>query len=241
MSRFLVLIYEDEQKWIDGGEAAEQGLADHYRFGATRKDAVVASKALQPTATATSLRRDGTRPVEITDGPFVETKEALGGFYLVEAADDAEAMQIAREVPAPFGGLELRPVQVYGDGPPDAARDQAEGTNAYVALLYADESAYATMSPEQHDAMLQGHGAFQSQHADAVLIGAGLQQSPTSRTIQVADGSFAVTDGPFAETKEALGGLYVLQAADLDEAIEIASDIPVPFGGVELRPTIVFD
>jgi hypothetical protein len=240
MSRYLVLIYEDEQKWIDGAEGAEQGMADHYRFSVTRKDAVVAGKPLQPTSTATSLRRDGTGPVAITDGPFVETKEALGGFYLVEAADDAEALAIAREVPAPFGGLELRPVQVYGDGPPAAPRDQTEGTNAYVALVYADESADAAMTPAQIDALLLGHGAFQAEHADAVLIGAGLKRTPAARTIQVADGSFAVTDGPFAETKEALGGLYVLQAADLDEAIAIASDIPVPSGGVELRPVMVF-
>ncbi|MGO9910134.1 MAG: YciI family protein, partial [Acidimicrobiales bacterium] len=54
-------------------------------------------------------------------------------------------------------------------------------------------------------------------------------------------GSFTVTDGPFAETKEALGGYYLVEAADLDEAIAIAKQVPARYGGVEVRPIMVFD
>jgi hypothetical protein len=113
MSRFLVLIYEDEQKWIDRAEGSEQALADHYKFNLQNADAVLAGNALQPTATATSLRTDDSGAVQVTDGPFVETKEALGGFYLIEADDLDAATEIARQVPAPFGGLEIRPVLVF--------------------------------------------------------------------------------------------------------------------------------
>jgi hypothetical protein len=113
MPRYLVLIYEDEQKWIDGAEGTQQALEAHYRFNIERADSIVAGKALQPTTTATSLRRDESGAVQVTDGPFVETKEALGGFYLVEADDLDAAVEIAKQVPAPFGGLEVRPIMVF--------------------------------------------------------------------------------------------------------------------------------
>jgi hypothetical protein len=109
----MVLIYEDEQQWIDGADGAEEAMAAHYKFNMERADSIVAGKALQPTSTATSVRRDASGSVQITDGPFVETKEALGGFYLIEADDLDAALDIAKQVPAPFGGLEIRPVQVF--------------------------------------------------------------------------------------------------------------------------------
>ena len=113
MARFLVLIYEDEQKWIDGAEGSEEAMAQHSKFGAEHAGAIVAGQALQPTSTATSLRRNAAGAVEVTDGPFVETKEALGGFYLLEADDLDAAVELAKQVPAPFGGLEVRPVMVF--------------------------------------------------------------------------------------------------------------------------------
>jgi hypothetical protein len=113
MARYLVLIYEDEQKWIDGAEGTQQALEDHYRFNNERADSIIDGKALQPTTTATSLRRDDSGAVQVTDGPFVETKEALGGFYLIDADDADAALEIARQVPAPFGGLEVRPIMEF--------------------------------------------------------------------------------------------------------------------------------
>ena len=113
MPRFLVLIYEDEQQWIDGAMETHEALAAHEKFNIERADSIVAGKALQPTSTATSLRKDESGAVQVTDGPFVETKEALGGFYLIEADDFDNAMEIAKQVPAPFGGLEVRPVMVF--------------------------------------------------------------------------------------------------------------------------------
>jgi hypothetical protein len=113
MPRYLVLIYEDEQKWIDRAEGTQAALEAHYKFNMERAESIVDGKALQPTTTATSLRRDESGDVQVTDGPFVETKEALGGFYLVEAADPGAALEVAKQVPAPFGGLEIRPIQVW--------------------------------------------------------------------------------------------------------------------------------
>jgi hypothetical protein len=113
MSRFLVLIYEDEQKWAEQAEGADEAMAGHTKFNANRADSIVVGHALQPTSTATSVRVGADGSVDVTDGPFVEAKEALGGFYLVEAPDLDAAVELAKEVPAPFGGIEVRPVMVF--------------------------------------------------------------------------------------------------------------------------------
>jgi len=114
MGQYLVLIYEDETGWEDANpEEFGRMMAEHQRFGERHQASIRGGNALMPTATATSVRRElGGEPV-VTDGPFIETKEALGGFYLVEAEDLDEALAIAREVPAPFGGVEVRPVRVF--------------------------------------------------------------------------------------------------------------------------------
>ncbi len=114
MGQYLVLIYEEETGWEEANpEKTGEMMAEHQRFGERHQASIRGGNALMPTATATSIRRDeGGAPV-VTDGPFIETKEALGGFYLVEAGDLDEALAIAREVPAPFGGVEVRPVRVF--------------------------------------------------------------------------------------------------------------------------------
>jgi hypothetical protein len=105
MAQYLVLIYEDEQGWQAGGPAAEAGLKAHMDFGEKYADVVKGGNALQPTSTATTIR-DGV----VTDGPFIESKEALGGYYLIEADDLDQALAVAKAVPAPFGGVEVRPI-----------------------------------------------------------------------------------------------------------------------------------
>ena len=111
MSQYVILIYEDEQAWasIDPRKAGAI-MADHRAFGEQNANALRGGAALHPTSSATSLRRDGAGGVLVTDGAFAETKEALGGFYVIEAASLDEALDIARQVPAPFGGVEVRPV-----------------------------------------------------------------------------------------------------------------------------------
>lgn len=115
MAQYLVLIYEDEASWAAlGREEAAEVSAAHREFMQRNRDVLCGGNALQPTATATSVRTDGSGNVTVTDGAFAETKEALGGYYLVEAADLDEALAVARQVPARFGGVEVRPVKVVG-------------------------------------------------------------------------------------------------------------------------------
>ena len=110
----------------------------------------------------------------------------------------------------------------------------------YVVLLYQDEKRMDEYTDAERSDLLARHGAFQEKHGAKVIRGAALQRAANARTIAVGDGSLAVTDGPYVETKEALGGFYVIEAANLDEAIAIARDVPAPSGGVEVRPVMVF-
>jgi hypothetical protein len=108
----------------------------------------------------------------------------------------------------------------------------------YLILIYGDETANDFSSPEAFDAMMKAHNDFGSKHGKTILGGEALMPSSTGTSIRAGG---AITDGPFAETKEALGGYYLVEAADLDEAIAIGKDCPAPNGGVEVRPLMQFD
>jgi hypothetical protein len=114
----------------------------------------------------------------------------------------------------------------------------------YAFTIYGDETQRASASEEQQQAMSQAYAALtqEMQEKGVLVAGDGLYPTPTATTVRVRDGERNVTDGPFAETKEQLGGFYVLDVKDLDEAIEWAAKIPgSQFGSVEIRPVMVFD
>jgi hypothetical protein len=115
MAQYAILIYEAEADYANAGqEAWQQAMEAHGRFAGQvgeRGAKILGGDALEPTATATSIRGD-----IVTDGPFVETKEALGGFYLIEARDLDHAIEIAKLCPAPYGGVEVRPIMDTSGG-----------------------------------------------------------------------------------------------------------------------------
>ena len=114
----------------------------------------------------------------------------------------------------------------------------------YAFNIYGDESRRAAASEADQQAMAQAYGAVTQEMQDkgVYVAGEGLYPTPTATTVRVREGDRDVTDGPFAETKEQLGGFYVLEVKDLDEAIEWAAKIPgSQFGSVEIRPVMVFD
>jgi len=114
MSQYLVLIYGDEAVYAEGGPGLQdEVMKGHHEFGTTHGAKLAGGNALQGVDTATSIRKDASGAFTVTDGPFLETKEALGGYYLVEAKDLDEAIAIAKDIPAPGGGLEVRPVMVF--------------------------------------------------------------------------------------------------------------------------------
>ena len=112
----------------------------------------------------------------------------------------------------------------------------------YLVLIHGDEKQIEAAGQPLWDELMQGHMAFANKHETALRGGNALQDVTTATSIRKDDaGKFVVTDGPFAETKEVLGGYYLVEATDLDEAIAIAKQVPAPFGGVEVRPVMVFD
>jgi hypothetical protein len=114
MGQYLVLIYEDENGYAQGGEQVYGEVMEaHNAFAAKHGAKMQGGQALQPSSSATSIRSDGAGGSTVTDGPFVESKEVLGGYYVIEAADLDEAIAIAKDVPARFGGVEVRPVMTF--------------------------------------------------------------------------------------------------------------------------------
>jgi hypothetical protein len=117
----------------------------------------------------------------------------------------------------------------------------------YAVLIYDETTADPSAIPpdperskETHlaynayTAMLQAKGAFKG--------GEALEPVTTATTVRVRDGETLMTDGPFAETKEALGGFYLIEASDLDEALALAAQCPgATYGSIEVRPVVAYD
>ena len=111
MADYLVLIYENEAEWARAdASVAEERTRRHGEFARKHGAALRGGARLAGSDTATSIRSGGDGTASVTDGTFAETKEVLAGFYLIEAADLDEALEIAKQVPADFGGVEVRPV-----------------------------------------------------------------------------------------------------------------------------------
>jgi hypothetical protein len=110
----------------------------------------------------------------------------------------------------------------------------------YMILIYESEEAYATATPEDFQRVMAAHNRFAEQVAEAggQLLGGDALQPTTAATTIRAD---IVTDGPFVETKEVLGGYYLIEAADLDQALAIGKLCPAFYGGVEVRPIMTFE
>jgi len=112
----------------------------------------------------------------------------------------------------------------------------------YLLLIYGAEAEFDSAEPETFTQMMKGHQVFGERNAAVLRGGNALQPTATATSVRTdPSGGFVVTDGAFAETKEAVGGYYLVEAADLDEALSLAKQIPMPFGGVEVRPIRTFD
>jgi hypothetical protein len=112
--QFLLAIYDSEKRWTKLSEAEQAEETREYGvFGQEFAAAIKGGNALQPTATAKTVRVRGGKRL-VTDGPFAETKEQLGGYYLVEARDAEEAVAIAAKIPwARHGSVEVRPILTF--------------------------------------------------------------------------------------------------------------------------------
>jgi hypothetical protein len=115
MPQYAALIYTADVDWTTPEHAGT--TAEYAEFGSAHGESIRGGAALYPTATATTVRVQGARGGEVvlSDGPYPETKEALTGFYLIEAADLDGALRIAADIPAAWdGAVEVRPVIDFG-------------------------------------------------------------------------------------------------------------------------------
>jgi hypothetical protein len=113
----------------------------------------------------------------------------------------------------------------------------------YLCLIYENEQNWSHYTKNQGDSMMAEYGSFTKdiQKSGHKIGGEALQPTHTATTVRVRNGKVSTTDGPFAETKEQLGGYYLIEATDLNDAIQVAARIPgAKTGSVEVRPVMVF-
>jgi hypothetical protein len=117
--------------------------------------------------------------------------------------------------------------------------DPKEGTVQYMLLIYQDEQGWPQLADEERSRLMQEYFAFTDEvRASGALVASDpLQPTSSATTVEVRDGETLTTDGPFAETKEQLGGYYLVDVESLDEALHWAAKIPsARFGKIEVRP-----
>jgi hypothetical protein len=114
----------------------------------------------------------------------------------------------------------------------------------YMCLIYDAENTWDTMPEDERNAVFNEYGAFTESIKESgnYVAGDALQPTSTATTVRIRGGETLVTDGPFAETKEQLGGYYLVEAKDVDEALKIAGRIPsARYGSIEVRPVVVWE
>ncbi len=253
--KYMLLIYGAEGGWTEDERRAcmveSLGICDKLASQGKFLDA----SPLQSVKTAATVRvRDGR--TLITDGPFAETTEQLGGYYVLDLADLDEAIAVAARLPpAAKGTVEIRPLVELEGLPP--GRRQAGGTGGtpvpgqdrrdagptgrtpFLLLCYDDEAAWEAAGPEALAGTQAEAAALARRLADEgrYLSASPLHPSATATCVRVRDGRRVITDGPFAETHEVLGGYYLVLAEDRAAALRIAARHPgVRLGAVEVRP-----
>ena len=235
--QYLLLIHDEEEKLGRMPSEEVRGVIAEYRaLTETLKESgvYVGSNRLSSVARAATVRvRDG--ETVVTDGPFAETKEQLGGYYLIDVETLDEALEWAARIPsARIGSIEVRPL--YGD----AATAESTGDAAqYTLLFYSDEQVTSARPEEERKTVVAAYGALAEQLRERgeYVAGAPLKPVATATTVRVRDGETVVTDGPFAETKEQLGGFFLIESPSFEQAKEWAAKVPAArYGSVEVRP-----
>jgi hypothetical protein len=224
MQYFALLISREQERTPDDAAAA---MAEWESFHAKAGSAIKSGDALAPTAAAAVVTGGPDAPV-VTDGPFPEAAEVACGYYLLEAENLDEALALARDVPvARFGAVEVWPT-VHSV---ELSR-KLTGNDWLALLLEPAESAHTPGTPEW-EAVAAKHGEFMAASSDHIIGGAALHDRSTATTVRVRDGEVLITDGPYVEGAEIATGIYLLGAADRDEAVKLASMIPA--STVQLR------
>src|ERR1700722_17421620 len=223
--QYLALLISKKRDLPPAEGAAE--MAAYQSFHAKAASAIRGGDALLPAATGVHISGGPDAPL-ITDGPFAEAAEGAGGYYVFEAENLDDALALARDIPAARNGaIEVRPI--YHTVDPDWSRKDRQ----WLALLLEPPAAANVPGTPEWEAEAARHGEFAAAAGDHIVGGAALHEPATATTVRGRDGQGLLTDGPFAESAEIGTGLYLLSAADRDEAVKLASMIPA--SAVEVR------
>ena len=215
--------WDEKENWASFSSWLEETVRSGVNLQGSR---------LRPTADATTIKiRDG--ELIITDGPYAETKEQIAGYDVLECASLDEAVRWASRHPHSWlGSVEVRALP--DNAPAVPLPEPGDGKIRYMMLVCTDPA----VDPREFDRIepvdpwvteMDGRGIRR--------YGSELEPPGSARTVRVREKHAIVTDGPFAETKEQIAGFDVLECADLDEAIEVASRHPMArLGILEVRP-----
>jgi hypothetical protein len=239
--KYMLLIYGAEGCWTEAERRAcmieSMGICDE--LAAQRK--FLGASPLQSITTAASVRvRDGRTLV--TDGPFAETTEQLGGYYVLDLSDLDEAIAVAARLPpAAKGTVEIRPLVALDGLPPErpipAASDGSR--SPFLLLCYEDEAAWEAAGSKALAAARAEAAALARRISDEgqYLSASPLHPAATATCVRVRGGRRLISDGPFAETHEVLGGYYLILTEDRATAVRLAAQHPgARVGSVEVRP-----
>ena len=204
--RYTVLLFDDEANLNQPGTAEwEAEMAGYMAFGELAGEAILGGEALHDTSTRKTIRHDGGR-VLVTDGPFAESAEVLGGYYELDVPTLDDALELVRHIPATAtGAAEIRPIEQTMDV---GERPAPAGTDRYLVTIHGPETVAETPGTPEWEAGAAAHGQFAAKAGDALLGGSAIHPTSTASTVRVRDGELLVTDGPYACL------LYTSDAAD---------------------------
>jgi hypothetical protein len=244
--KYMLLVYSPENSWSpdEWKKCVETSMGICHEIAA--KGQLLSAAPLLPVATGGTVRvRDGQKL--ITTGPFAETIEQLGGYYIIDVDNLDEAIAISGRLPAAAKGtVEIRPLLRLEGLPIEKLSPESSGPDTslskFMFLCYDDEDAWRLAGTEVHLAAMQE--AVKLTHwldqRGQYLSASPLHPIATATSVRMRNGHRLVTDGPFAETREVLGGYYVMLAQDQAEALEIAArHSGARVGAVEVRQ--IFD
>jgi hypothetical protein len=245
--KFACLGYADENLWNAMTNEEREGMIEEcFAYDDVLRRGghwTGVGEALQISRAAKTMRSKGGEVI-VTDGPYAETKEQIGGFGLIEARDMDHAVELMSKHPGlQLGPCEIRPID--GDATerfqtrPGDCGPSSEGVK-FVCLGYGFENTSKATSASELEALIEecmAYHAMLRKYGES-LGGIALQSASTAKTLRPNGGRVLVTDGPYAETKEQLGGAAINIFTDIDRAVEAWSNHPCLRKGhvLEIRP-----
>lgn len=232
--KYVLMINTDERAEETVGPDDLQGILERHTAVTRALHASgkwVSAARLRYSAEARTIRGRGADTI-VLDGPFAETKELLGGFYLIEAGSKEEALEWAQQLPLrEQGSIEVRPART------GATWHGSIRPSRKFAVLFIADADQPLSRAQVFDAIDAHYELSLELAAQGKFVSSRSLEPPTAATtVRWRNGRHLITDGPFAECKEAVAGFFVIACDDGDEAIAWARQLMVGSAACEVRP-----